>query len=190
LDWLNSDRRRSLSIPGAERYDGTTIALHWLTAALVVALWGIAQAEELVPKPDRHLLWSVHIIVGAALAVVLTARVAWRARHGAHLPSSDAGVLGVVARAAHWALYTLVAIAVVLGFVNLAVRGWDFGGVVTLPGWAPDDRALRRTINDWHELAANMTLVVAALHAATALVHHYVLRDGVLRRMSFAKARR
>lgn len=173
-----------------ERYDPTTVALHWLTALLVFALWGIAQAESLVPKPDRHLLWSVHFVIGAALVVVLIVRVGWRASAGLRLAPSDEGALGALARATHWLLYALVVLAFLLGIVNLAVRGWDFGGVVTIPGWAPDDKALRRTINDWHALAANTTIVVVAFHAAAALVHHYVLHDGVLRRMMLARARR
>jgi cytochrome b561 len=45
------------------------------------------------------------------------------------------------------------------------------------------DRALRRLIGDWHALAANAIMIVAALHAAAALFHHYVLHDRVLRRM-------
>jgi cytochrome b561 len=32
-------------------------------------------------------------------------------------------------------------------------------------------------------LAANAIMIVTALHAVAALFHHYVLRDGVLRRM-------
>ena len=172
-----------------ERYDRTTIALHWITAVLVGALWLMAQAEDLVPRPGRHLLWSVHIGVGIGLAAVLLIRLAWRARRGVQLPPAVPGAWHQISNAVHLALYTLVSIAVLLGIVNLAVRGWNFG-VFSLPGWAPDDKALRRTINGWHELAANFTVGVAGLHAVAALVHHYVLRDGVLRRMSFAKVRR
>ena len=38
-------------------------------------------------------------------------------------------------------------------------------------------------MNGWHELAANTIVILAAIHAAAALVHHYLWRDGVLRRM-------
>ena len=40
-----------------------------------------------------------------------------------------------------------------------------------------------RLIHGWHELAANAILIVAGLHAAAALFHHYILRDATLRRM-------
>jgi cytochrome b561 len=38
-------------------------------------------------------------------------------------------------------------------------------------------------IGGWHALAANAILVVAGVHAAAALFHHYILRDPTLRRM-------
>jgi hypothetical protein len=58
---MNSRQTLPTTLHGGERYDGTTIALHWLTAVLVLALWGIAQAESLVPRAERHLLWPVHV---------------------------------------------------------------------------------------------------------------------------------
>jgi len=38
-------------------------------------------------------------------------------------------------------------------------------------------------IEGWHALATNTVLMVAGLHAATALFHHCVLRNATLRRM-------
>ncbi len=170
-------------------YDRTTIALHWITAVLVFALWGLAESEDFVPKPGRHLLWSVHIALGAGLVLVLLGRLAWRTTRGIRLAPADPGMLGKLSTAVHWLLYALVVCAVVLGIANTLARGWDFGGVITIPSFAPDNRALRRTINGLHETAANATLVVAAFHAAAALLHHYVLRDNVLRRMLPSRAR-
>jgi cytochrome b561 len=67
LATMNGDRTIPSTIAVEERHDATTVALHWLTAVLVFALWIIAQAESLVPKSEHHLLWSVHILIGAAL---------------------------------------------------------------------------------------------------------------------------
>jgi len=75
----------------------------------------------------------------------------------------------------------------VLGLVNVAVRGWDWFGIVQIPGFASDDRALRRSINGWHELAANALLCLAVIHAVAALYHQLVRGDGLLKRMWFAR---
>jgi cytochrome b561 len=187
LDRLMTTTSPAASAYGAY-YDRTTIALHWLTALLVFGLWALAESEDFVPKPGRHVLWSVHIALGATLVLVLLGRLAWRTTRGIHLVPADAGMLGKLSTMVHWLLYALVATAVALGIANTLARGWDFGGVITIPSLA-HDRALRRSINGWHETAANATLVVAALHAAAALLHHYVLRDNVLRRMLPSRAR-
>ena len=44
-------------------------------------------------------------------------------------------------------------------------------------------QSLRHLVGDWHALAANAILIVAGVHGAAALFHHFVLRDATLRRM-------
>ena len=38
-------------------------------------------------------------------------------------------------------------------------------------------------IEGWHALATNTVLMVAGLHTAAALFHHFILRNATLRRM-------
>ena len=64
-----------------DRYDRTTITLHWLTAALVAALWLLGQTAD--DFPDGSVantgLWSTRVPPGFALALALISRVVWRA---------------------------------------------------------------------------------------------------------------
>ncbi|MGO4403983.1 cytochrome b [Bosea sp. RAF48] len=167
------------------RYDSTTIALHWLTAALVLLLWLMAQSEALLPREWRHGMWSIHIAAGVGLILVYGVRVRWRVSSGRRLPSINTGVLRIAEQAVHWLLYAVLAVTLVLGVVNVAARGWDLFGLVQIPSFAADDRALRRSINGWHELAANALICLAAFHAVAALWHHYAYKDGVLKRIWF-----
>jgi hypothetical protein len=49
----------------AERYDATTVWLHWITVALIVVLWVIGQTGDLVPRgPFRTGVWSTHVVLG------------------------------------------------------------------------------------------------------------------------------
>jgi cytochrome b561 len=166
------------------RYDRTSILLHWTTAALVVLLWGIAQVIDLFPRgTPRVMARSVHIILGAVLAVVLVARVAWRLRSGRRLPMTSPGLMGYAAVIVHYGLYVLVAAAVVFGILNTWVRGDSIFGLYSIPKLAPAITGLRKTVGESHELTANMVLIFAGLHAAAAMFHHFALRDAVLRRM-------
>ena len=165
-----------------ERYDGLTIRLHWATAILVVVLWVMGQTADWVPRGGfRQAYWSTHVALGFALTVVIAMRVFWRAGPGRGLPAADHGLLHALAKATHYLLYLLLVTVVGLGIVNAFVRGYSIYGLFHLPQIG--DRELRRPITDWHGLAANAVLFLALFHAAAALVHHYVWKDGLLGRM-------
>jgi cytochrome b561 len=53
-----------------------------------------------------------------------------------------------------------------------------------IPGpFGPFDRPARRELKEIHNYVAWAIIIVAGLHAAAALYHHYVLKDRVLKRM-------
>lgn len=172
---------RSLS---TDRYDQTTIALHWATVVLIVVLWAIGQTADLIPRgPLRDTVWSTHVTLGFLTGFVLLTRVAWRAHFGRVLPPADSGILYVLAKATHYMLYVILALVVVAGIIDASYRGFNLFGVWKVPQFGSGDAATRRAINEWHELSANLLIAVAALHALAALAHHYLWRDHVLDRM-------
>ena len=166
-------------------YDRRTIALHWLTAALVMSLWVLGQTIDWFPKgTPRIFARSAHISLGVALALVLVARIGWRfGGRAVHLPAAGLGWLDKMATLVHWLLYGLLVATVALGVTNTWVRGDTIFNLFKIQSLYSNDTGLRETIEDWHALAAHTLLVVAGLHAAAALVHHFVWRDDVLRRM-------
>lgn len=166
------------------RYDGASIFLHWITAALVVILWTLGQTIDFFPKGSPKIdARSTHFLLGAALGIVLLVRVWWRATAGRSLPLAGSGWLGVAAKVVHYGLYALVGATVVLGILNAWQRGDIVFNLFTIPKLVPGDLALKRTLEELHGDFADVVLIVAGLHAAAALVHHYLLRDTVLRRM-------
>jgi len=168
----------------ASRYDRLTLSLHWLTAFLVVEQWvGAHLIDDFAKGSPRVAARSVHITFGIILALVLIVRIVWRATGGQKLPPAGQGLLNVAAKGTHHLLYLLLAAVVVAGITFVAISGLDYFSVVTIPGLDPGNRALRHLIMETHQWLANVILIIAGLHAAVALFHHYVLRDGVLRRM-------
>ncbi|MCW3477823.1 cytochrome b [Limobrevibacterium gyesilva] len=167
------------------RYDQKTIVLHWLTAGLIVLLWGLAQIIDVFPRDSdmRVHVRSVHIVLGVALGFVLVTRILWRLRDGRTLPPSDTGLLNVLSHAAHYALYALMIAEVALGLATAWTRGDSIFNLFSIPPFDPANTALARETRSLHGLVANLILIVAGAHAAAALFHHYVRRDGVLQRM-------
>ncbi len=169
----------------SERYDRTTIWLHWLTAGLVVFQWCQAHIIDLVTtggSPGRRTMISLHIMAGLLLIGVLLYRLYWRHTRGVRL-AQPAGPLGLAARAGHIALYALLAAVLVAGLWFEWVRGDKVFGVLQVPAFDPGNRVLRAQAKDIHVTLANAILILAGLHALAALAHHYVLKDGILRRM-------
>lgn len=174
---------RMKAIATVTHYDPRTIRLHWLTAALVLLLWCLGETIDWFARGTPRVgARSVHIAVGVLLALVLVVRLGWRAT-GGERPPADPGRLGKLSTLMHYALYLAVAATVLAGFANVWVRGDSFFGWFTVPAFDPGNKALKEGVEEVHEVSANLTLILAALHAAAALVHHFVWKDDVLRRM-------
>lgn len=168
----------------AARYDNVSIGLHWLTAGLVILLWIIAQViDDFARGVPRITVRSTHIALGVILAVVMVARLSWRASPRKRAPPAVSGAVGVAGRVVHYGLYALVIGAIVLGITNVWVRGDTLFGLFTVPKLSPGNPGVKKTVEELHQWFGNAVLILAALHASAALYHRFVLKDDVLRRM-------
>lgn len=169
------------------RYDRLTISLHWLTALLVVALFAMAIAWDFMPRgtPLRKSLQALHISCGLLLSALIVVRLGWRTTLGRRLPAAERGIKQFVAVGMHYALYLLLVAQAGLGFVFRWLQGesFTFFGLFEVPALMAPDKALAHSVGEIHESVAWAILVLAGLHAAAALMHHFVLKDGVLKRM-------
>jgi cytochrome b561 len=169
----------------APRYDGLSIALHWATAVLVLLQFGLAELWDFFPKPVRHVMITGHMSFGLLLAAVILLRIVWRTWFGRALAPAGYGLPDRAAKAVHYALYGLVAAEIVLG---LATRWTDnhplsFFGLQIPSPLGSFSKATGHFVDQIHDYVAWTIIVLVAIHAAAALVHHYWLKDGVLRRM-------
>lgn len=131
--------------PQARRYDGLTIVFHWITALLIVGQFAGAWTIDLFPRGAWRVdARSVHITFGVTLALLLAARLLWRATRGRRLPLADTGALNVVARGTHWGLYALVVSMVTVGAVLTWTRGDSIFNLFSIPATAPSPTRSRR----------------------------------------------
>lgn len=171
-----------------ERYGGVALTFHWLTVALVVLGWALGEWGDAFPKGQaRDAALFVHMSAGLAIIALVALRLAWRLVD-APLPPEPTrfGRAGEFAsRIGHLALYALLIAVTIAGIATQFARGNPlpvFGFTEILSPWAPD-RAFSRSVKEVHETLANVLIIAAALHAAAALAHHYLLRDRTLLRM-------
>ena len=171
-----------------DRYGAVSLTLHWLAAVLIVAAWLLGTFDDVLPKgPARDAGLFAHITFGLAMLVLLAIRVPWRL---ADLPPGpEPATAGIWAQRAahftHWMLYILLHGVIIAGIVLQFARGRPlpvFGLAEIASPWVAD-RAFARSVKEGHEVLANALLVLAILHAAAAMFHHWILRDRTLMRI-------
>jgi cytochrome b561 len=173
-------------------YDGVAIALHWATALLVVANFALAHTWDWFAKPVKGLMEDTHMSFGVLLTAAVVARVGWRLIPGHQVSALEAGWVRLASKGTHYLLYALLLAEAALGFTFRwgAGRPMAFfgGGIPPLIGEIA--RPLRRELREFHDWIGWAIIVIAALHAAAALYHHYALKDRVLMRMLPRAAKR
>jgi cytochrome b561 len=178
-----------MNLPGANaRYSPPARFFHWLTVLCVFSAWGLGLIGDDLPRgPIRHTGEFVHILIGETVVLLLVLRLAWRFITPAPLPEATRfGLAGDMAtRGVHLALYGFLLAVPVVGVVTLFHGGEALSlyGLFDIPSPWPKNRELKHNSKEIHELLAHLLIVLALLHAAAALAHHYVFRDGVLKRM-------
>ena len=167
-------------------YPTPIVALHWVTAVLIVAAFATIWIAEELPKGDlRGFLVGQHKSIGVLALVFTVGRLGWRIFSRDAAPPAGTPFMQLAARLGHLALYGLLAAIPALGVSMSWAKGRsvDFFGLYTLPALFGPDRALASMLKEAHEATATALLVLIGIHAAAALLHHYVLKDGTLRRM-------
>ena len=150
-------------------YSAAQIALHWLVAVLVVATWltheGMGGALRARMQAGEVSLGSspLHVWLGLSVLALVVVRLVLRLVRGWPAPLATSPIEARAATWGHWLLYVLLV-------------GVPAGGTVV---WFLGQPSL----GEVHELGGNVLLILAGGHAALALGHHYIRKDGTLRRM-------
>lgn len=168
-------------------YGVTAKTLHWLVVLLLIAQfifgWTMPHIGRNTPVTT---LISLHFIFGIIILAVAVVRLLVRLVQG-EPPQSD--VLPVwqqhLSHLVHWLLYLLLFVVPILGWINASYRGMPivmFG--LELPPLVAKGAAGLGWTGDVHGLLAEYgMLTLVALHVLAALYHHFIQRDGVLKRM-------
>jgi cytochrome b561 len=169
------------------RYAWPAIVLHWVIAVFLLGGFGLGLYMTGLPNGIVKLkLYNGHKWIGATVLALSLLRLAWRASHRPPaLPPMPAWQRRLAA-AVQGAIYGLLIAVPLLGWAYSSALGFQLVwlGVLPLPDWVPRDRELARALKPWHAGGAWTLVLLAALHGAAALKHHFIDRDGLLRRMA------
>ena len=167
-----------------ERYSRGAIALHWLIA---LALAGqIALGFAMVPDASGFAQYQLHKSIGITILALSLLRVGWRFTHPRPAPM-EGGITGFLASAVHAGFYIFMIAMPLTGWALVSTDAMDVPtvlfGVLPLPH-LPLVEGVNGLAREAHEWLAWGGLALFALHVAGAMRHHFVIKDGLLARMS------
>ncbi len=169
------------------QYTATARALHWLTAALILfmAPVGIVMANFSL-GPTGHVLYDIHRSIGAILLPIMLLRLAYRLKNPPPaLPADLLAIQRFAAHATHWALYGLLILQSVGGWVaTSAYRApikvfWLF----ELPPIWPVNQPFSEQMFTVHRWLGIFIALLLCAHIGAALFHHFIRKDDILLRM-------
>ncbi len=170
---------------GSAHYGSIAIALHWGVFVMVVVVGVLGLLHDSWPDATQAFWINIHAICGLLLWITVMARLAWRrANPPPPLPADVDDATRRLSGPVHAALYALLLVIPAIGIVTFVWHGraFDFG-LFRIDFGVHKNRAVFHPTEDIHGYLAYTLFLIAALHALAALWHHFIRRDGVLRRM-------
>lgn len=174
-------------VSSALSYNPWQRGFHWGMAIIILIAIALGvTAAELPRDALRSQILMVHKSFGVAIFALLALRVVLRLAAGAppyRVPLDR--LTGIGAKAAHLALYLLMLLMPVTGYVTSSADGHPvpFFGLGNLPNVAPRSHELADRASDAHFVFAWAIGIVLSLHVAAALWHAWAKRDEVMDRM-------
>ncbi len=168
-----------------DSYGLVSRALHWLLAALLIAVLVVGlMVEDMAKGPARVATMNWHQSLGFLVLMLVAVRLLWRLINPVPQPAGTA-LAGRLATLMHWALYALMIAQPLSGWLLIQAEGHELAlfGRVPVPALVAESESLEETLEGLHG-SIWVVLAIAALgHVAAALKHHFVDRDRTLVRM-------
>ena len=179
--------------PSLPRYDALSRLLHWTTATTVLAAFvlgpehfGRLFREGIDPATQSDIVW--HESLGLLVFALTAVRMLWLVMRPARPQIAVAIWMRKASTVTHlvlWLLLLLVPLTAVMALGSEAhpltlLRSVRYEGFSTIAQWPIAELA------DWgdvHKVLADTLVWIAGLHAAAAIYHSVVLKDGVLASM-------
>ena len=168
-------------------YTAVAKGLHWLMAVMILGLLALGiYMSDLPLSPQKLQLYSWHKWAGVTVFLLVWLRLAWRVTHRPPaLPEAMAPLMRLAAHAGHAALYVLMIVIPLSGWLMSSAKGFQtvWFGVLPIPDLVGRDKALGDLLQEVHEALNVLLMLTLAGHVAAALWHHFILKDDTLRRM-------
>lgn len=146
-----------------------SIALHWLSAIVVIAMWFIGNSITDQPPLEIDARRSLHVTVGLSAWVLLAARIIWRLMTPHPHVNGQTKRIHRFARATHYVMLATLGIMLLSG---------------PLLAWlGPSYVNISSVVHSIHRSSATLLVILTVLHILGALKHLMFHDDDTIVRM-------
>ena len=173
--------------PAPAKFNLLARFLHWTVALLVLAMLFIGVAM-VVSVAHYGTLVAIHRPLGITILVLVLVRLANRLLTKAPpLPPTVPPPERVVAKASEALMYALLVAMPLIGWAMLSAGQYPIvlWGGVHLPPILPANPMLYAALRRAHTVLAYLLFFTVLAHLSAILIHTLIVRDGLLRRMTF-----
>jgi len=171
------------------QYSKRLVIIHWLTLVLLIGAWllgsNLADATDLSKATLAGYL--VHGLVGTTILLLTITRLFRRIKDGAP-PAAGKAFMDKTAISIHYVLYAVLLLLPTSGVLTIitsnAGKALLSGDANLLPKADGYDHVFAHEI---HEALVTLLIVLVALHLLGAIKHQFIMKDGLMRRMSLRK---
>jgi len=169
------------------QYSNRMVIIHWLTLVLLIAAWFIGhELDKARHEAGAPLIGYVaHALAGAAVLLLAVARLYFRRKDGTPPPMGDTP-MDKLAKAIQHSIYAVLILLSASGALTLgtsgvcdALKAWDasllpkkFSGIFA---------------HNIHEMLVTVLIVLVIIHVLGAIKHQFIIKDGLMKRMSLHK---
>lgn len=178
-------------------YSAAARSFHWLTVAAVLVmiplgLYMVRRGHLTDFDTTTGQLYDLHKLLGFLTLILVVSRLSYRFGKGA--PPDEPTLewwQRVAAHLTHWSLYGLLLAMPLLGWLGVSLYGArGIFGLVSLPPLASQNQDMAAKVFFVHFLVAMVLVLMIGAHIGAAMFHHFIRKDGVLRRMLPGLSRR
>jgi cytochrome b561 len=187
---INTHRRFLRGADQADAFGWISIALHWITALIIIPLWfigfGIGQQTGLVEMAARR---DLHVGIAVLVWLLLMLRILWRILVRHPQAQGQSTRIHRVAMAYHYLMLTMLFLMLLSGPLLAWASGQPiliFGGL-HFPVAAMPHQGLADMAHWVHQTAAMTLFWLIILHILAALKHLMFHQDDTFVRMLWPK---
>ncbi len=169
------------------QYSKRMVIIHWLTLAALIVAWFLGDALDEAGHANNATLaaYVIHAIVGDTVFLLTLLRMYFRHKDGTPAPIGN-GLMDKVAKGVHHLLYTVLILLPISGAMTILTsdvgRALMAGDVSMLP-----KKFSGVIAHNVHEILVTVLILTVVVHIIGAIKHQFVLKDGLMSRMSLRR---